>query len=95
MIFWSEESIKRMIDGQQTMVTEFARSYSEEISKLRERVAHLEQTQPSVLSVDTVSRIEALELWRGKVHGMLIEQTPTGKEKASSLGKRIREFYKH
>jgi len=35
------------------------------------------------------SRIEDLELWRGKIHNLAIDKTPLGREKLSKHGKRI------
>ena len=39
------------------------------------------------LSTTLSSRLDELELWRGKVHGLLIEQTPTGRDKLTPLAK--------
>jgi len=40
------------------------------------------------------SRVEDMELWRGKLHAMLTEISPnTGKEKLSKTGNRLSKFY--
>lgn len=40
------------------------------------------------------SRIEDLELWRAKVHRMLIEVSPSGNEKLSKAGKAFSKLYR-
>jgi hypothetical protein len=41
---------------------------------------------------DHESRIQDLELWRTKLHAMITETTPRGKEKLNRIGKKFIRF---
>jgi hypothetical protein len=81
---------------------------SREYNELRDRVdamAHAMSRMESAMSAlqasSTVStpsmlssRIEDLEMWRAKVHDLLVGKTPGGRPSLSSLGRSIRERYR-
>lgn len=79
------------------VVQEHTRAHHDEIQKLRDRVAVLEarpSAQPSQDLARLEDRINGLELWKGKVHKLLVEESPaTGREKLSRAGKAVQAIY--
>lgn len=67
--------------------------YNVEMRKLWDEIKKI-QSKPNCNStgldstelIHLKSRLEDLELWRAKIHSLLISSTPTGKEKLSRAG---------
>ena len=58
-------------------------------AELHSRITALERSQTNSPSSAIVSRLEDLELWRGKIQEMAIQKTPTGRETFTKFGKRM------
>lgn len=59
-----------------------------EIAALRARIEAQEARQ--LAPIELKGRIEDLELWRGKIHKMLVENTPAGSDRLSRFGRHFR-----
>ncbi len=44
---------------------------------------------PITSTIEFKSRLEDLELWRGKMHNLAVEKTPAGRDKLNKTGKKI------
>jgi hypothetical protein len=51
------------------------------------------EKQQSVTPADIKSRLDDLELWRAKVHKMLVEISPTGQEKPTKAARGFAVLY--
>ena len=69
------------------------KALNDRIEFLAQRVAQLEKRPDSVGSLQ--GRVEDLELWRGKIHNLLISISPTTKqERPSPTARRLSALYK-
>lgn len=64
-----------------------------EIDKIRSAIGDLKTSQSNSTPSGLLSRLEDLELWRGKVHKLLCEVKPTGEEKLSKQGRGFAALY--
>ena len=84
-------------DTQQAIevLQEHSRAHHNELEKLRARVAELEGQRVAVQPTAALEdRINALELWKGKVHRLLVEETPaTGREKLTKQGRSFAQTF--
>lgn len=87
-MIWNEKEIYKTLEKIHEEFKAENKRLNEEILLLRKRTDILQEKDAP--SAELKSRIEDLELWRGKIHKMAIDVSPvTGKEKLSKSGRRI------
>ena len=93
------QQIARQSEDALCIAQEFAKGHGQELKKLSETMETLmmKSFNPSDLDLKKLSNIEArlekLEIQFSSLHALLVEKTPTGKEKPTATAKRMIKFF--
>jgi len=82
-----EELEKRTDERIKDALTLEVKNLCDELKEIKHKLNSKNTDCDSTELIQLKSRLEDLELWRGKIHSLLISSTPTGKEKLSNIGR--------
>jgi len=91
---WSIKKQEIAIDLLKNKIVALERMMEDRRNDIRELSVHLESMDSQLKSSDSsklLGRLEDLELWRGKIHNLLVEKSPaTSKERLTPYGRMFR-----
>ena len=86
-------TIKKELDMRIKVLEQLQELHNEEIKKTISKIDIILATKPDYLSIEEKTRLADLEIKMTKLWSILLEQTPTGKDKLSKVGRTFQERF--